>query len=95
MISGQWNRLLHQLCHRTLSKKTQSILKNGSRSLSDVYNHHYDKSLQTPEEFWHGIAQDVTWFKNYEKVLDHSNPPFTKWYGKYFYIFYVNISLTC
>lgn len=42
----------------------------------------YERSIKEPEKFWSEIGKKVVhWDKPFEKVLDHSNPPFTKWYS--------------
>lgn len=42
----------------------------------------YQRSIREPEEFWGELAEKVVhWDKPFEKVLDNSNPPFTKWYS--------------
>lgn len=42
----------------------------------------YQRSLDNPLEFWEEIGSSslIHWDKPFEKVLDHSNPPFTKWF---------------
>ncbi|KAG4065188.1 hypothetical protein HA402_007585 [Bradysia odoriphaga] len=46
-----------------------------------MYMHEYERSIKAPEEFWGEIGEKVVhWDKPFEKVLDHSDPPFTKWY---------------
>ncbi|XP_025834901.1 acyl-CoA synthetase short-chain family member 3, mitochondrial isoform X2 [Agrilus planipennis] len=47
---------------------------------SPFYKEVYRKSLDQPEEFWAEIAKKVVWTKTWDKVLDNSNPPFTKWF---------------
>lgn len=37
------------------------------------------RSLDDPEGFWGEVAQELEWTKQWDKVLDNSNPPFTKW----------------
>ena len=37
------------------------------------------KALEDPEKFWGEEAKSLTWFKEWEKVLDW-NPPFAKWF---------------
>jgi len=48
-----------------------------------VYNQKYQdsfrRSLEEPEEFWAEIGECVTWTKPWDKVLDNTNEPFTKW----------------
>jgi propionyl-CoA synthetase len=37
--------------------------------------------VDNPEKFWAEAAKDITWYKEPEKVLDDSNPPFYKWFA--------------
>lgn len=47
-----------------------------------MYMKEYERSIKEPEKFWSEIGKKVVhWDKPFEKVLDHSNPPFTKWYS--------------
>jgi propionyl-CoA synthetase len=46
------------------------------------YEEAYKKSLANPEEFWTEVGKLVSWTKPWERVLDNSHPPFTKWYGE-------------
>ena len=39
----------------------------------------FRESIADPETFWGEQAEDIDWFKPYLRVLDNSNPPFTKW----------------
>lgn len=45
-----------------------------------TYREVYDRSISDPENFWGEVATGITWMKPWDRVLDHSNPPFTKWY---------------
>lgn len=40
------------------------------------------RSIEEPEQFWGEVAAppQLHWDKPFEKVLDNSNPPFTKWF---------------
>ncbi|XP_055377836.1 acyl-CoA synthetase short-chain family member 3, mitochondrial isoform X2 [Condylostylus longicornis] len=40
----------------------------------------YRRSIETPEDFWGEVGQSLDWYKTWEKVLDNSMEPFTKWY---------------
>src|SRR6056297_2577435 len=40
----------------------------------------YEKSLKQPDEFWGEIAEDLHWYKKWDKVLDDSNAPFYRWF---------------
>ena len=50
----------------------------------------YKKSIEDPEAFWAGVAQELHWFKPWEKVLEW-NLPWAKWFvgGK------INLSYNC
>ncbi|RMD52253.1 MAG: acetate--CoA ligase [Nitrospirae bacterium] len=38
-----------------------------------------EKAKKDPEGFWSGIADELEWFKKWDKVLEW-NPPFAKWF---------------
>jgi propionyl-CoA synthetase len=40
----------------------------------------YERSLRDPEGFWAEAAEDIHWYKRWDKVLDDSNPPFYQWF---------------
>jgi propionyl-CoA synthetase len=40
----------------------------------------YARSINDPEGFWAEAAEDVHWYKRWDKVLDDSNPPFYRWF---------------
>jgi propionyl-CoA synthetase len=44
------------------------------------YQDFYQASIQDPVSFWDQQAQLISWHKPYTKVLDHSKPPFAKWF---------------
>uniref|UniRef100_A0A1B0DDV1 Acetyl-coenzyme A synthetase N-terminal domain-containing protein n=1 Tax=Phlebotomus papatasi TaxID=29031 RepID=A0A1B0DDV1_PHLPP len=47
---------------------------------NQLYLDTYRRSIENPEEFWGELGQQlIDWDIPFEKVLDHSNPPFTKW----------------
>ncbi len=41
----------------------------------------FQQSVDNPEKFWAEAAKNITWFKECDKVLDDSNPPFYKWFA--------------
>lgn len=47
-----------------------------------TYSDMYLRSIKNPEEFWGEIAAppSIHWDKPFERVLDNSNAPFTKWF---------------
>jgi len=40
----------------------------------------FQSSVRNPEAFWAEAAKGITWYKEYDKVLDSSNPPFYRWF---------------
>ncbi len=44
------------------------------------YDDIYKRSLEDPEAFWGEAAEEITWYKKWDKVLDDSNPPFYRWF---------------
>jgi propionyl-CoA synthetase len=44
------------------------------------YQEIYERSLREPEGFWAEAAEDVHWYKKWDKVLDESNAPFYRWF---------------
>jgi len=39
----------------------------------------YDRAEADPEGFWAGMAEELHWFRKWDRVLDW-NPPFAKWF---------------
>lgn len=47
---------------------------------SEKYEQTFKRSLEDPESFWGEVGKYVDWYKPWTKVMDNSNPPFTKWF---------------
>jgi propionyl-CoA synthetase len=45
------------------------------------YDEHYRRALEDPDGFWAEAAELVHWYRRWDKVLDDSNPPFTRWFA--------------
>ncbi len=45
------------------------------------YDEVYRRSIEHPDEFWGQAAGSVHWYRKWDRVLDHSNPPFTRWFS--------------
>ena len=45
------------------------------------YRQTYAAWRKDPEGFWAQAAQSVSWYKPWDKVLDDSRPPFTRWFA--------------
>jgi propionyl-CoA synthetase len=39
------------------------------------------RSLEDPEAFWAEAAEQISWDRKWDKVLDDSNPPFYRWFA--------------
>jgi propionyl-CoA synthetase len=44
------------------------------------YNDLYRDSIDNPEGFWGQAAEEITWHKKWDTVLDGSTPPFYRWF---------------
>ncbi len=52
----------------------------GGNMNLELYNTMYKQSLDQPEVFWAGIAQELHWFKPWDTVLEW-NEPHAKWFA--------------
>ena len=48
---------------------------------SEHYASLYRQSIEDPEAFWAGIAEDIHWDRRWDRVLDDSNKPFYRWFS--------------
>jgi propionyl-CoA synthetase len=48
--------------------------------MTNPYDDAFQKSIEDPNGFWGEAAEDITWYKKWDKVLDDSNPPFYRWF---------------
>jgi len=46
----------------------------------EAYRETYERSIADPEAFWSGAAEDLHWFRKWDRVLDESEKPFFKWF---------------
>ena len=56
---------------------SEEVVKNA---IIPDYEAVYKKAQQDPEGFWAEQAEQLHWFKKWDKVLDDSNAPFYKWF---------------
>jgi acetyl-CoA synthetase len=75
--------------NRVFPPPAEFAAKAHIKSLEE-YEALYKKSIEDPEAFWSGAAEDLHWFKRWDKVLDW-NLPWAKWFvgGK------INLSYNC
>jgi propionyl-CoA synthetase len=48
--------------------------------MPNPYDAAYHESINNPEGFWGKVAEDCRWFKKWDKVLDNSRQPFSRWF---------------
>lgn len=48
--------------------------------MASAYEKLYTQSLEDPEGFWAETAEDVHWYKKWDKVFDNSRQPFYQWF---------------
>ena len=75
--------------HRLFPPPAEFVAKAHINS-KEQYERMYRESLDKPEEFWGKIAQELHWFKKWDRVLEW-NAPNAKWFvgGK------TNVSYNC
>src|SRR5438093_8595540 len=44
------------------------------------YRTAYERSLDDPEGFWAAAAEDISWTKRWDRVMDETNAPFVRWF---------------
>ncbi len=49
--------------------------------MAERYEEVYARSLRDPEGFWGEAAEDVHWYKRWDRVLDTSRAPFYRWFS--------------
>ncbi|WP_029009790.1 propionyl-CoA synthetase [Azospirillum halopraeferens] len=51
-----------------------------SQTSAATFDAIHARSLDDPEGFWGEAAEEITWIKRWDTVLDDSNPPFYRWF---------------
>lgn len=46
-----------------------------------TYKEAFKESLESPETFWARAAEEITWYKKWDQVVDVSNLPFPRWFA--------------
>ncbi|MDP6774185.1 MAG: acetyl-coenzyme A synthetase N-terminal domain-containing protein, partial [Rhodospirillales bacterium] len=49
--------------------------------MANQYDEAFRRSLEDPDGFWGEAAQEIDWYKKWDKVLDDSNKPFYRWFA--------------
>ncbi len=71
------------------SEATSSRAYVGSM---EAYKEMYDKSIQNPEAFWSEMAEKISWFKKWDKVMDYD---FVEGKIKWFQGAKLNVTYNC
>jgi len=60
----------------------EKILPEDKRNLLPIGDYHkvHKTSVANYQQFWAGVAQELEWYKPWNRILDDSNPPFYKWF---------------
>ncbi|XP_033103657.1 acyl-CoA synthetase short-chain family member 3, mitochondrial-like [Anneissia japonica] len=58
----------------------QTVRGLGSTASDSLYQSTFDKALDNASEFWAEQAEQIVWFKRWDKVLDDSDLLFPKWF---------------
>ena len=67
------------------NKQAGGELYHPSKEVTDgahvrEYESLYKKSIKNPTGFWGERAEELEWFRKWDKVLDDSKAPFFKWF---------------
>lgn len=46
-----------------------------------TYDEIFKRSISDPDSFWGEAAEDIDWYKKWDKVLDDSSKPFYRWFS--------------
>jgi len=57
-----------------------SFADNAAIASWEQYQNLYQESIEEPEKFWARVAENLHWFKKWDRVLNWDNPPFVRWF---------------
>ena len=49
--------------------------------MATLFDEAYTRSISDPAGFWGAAANEVHWFRKWDRVLDDSRAPFTRWFA--------------
>ncbi|XP_034253372.1 acyl-CoA synthetase short-chain family member 3, mitochondrial [Thrips palmi] len=58
----------------------EDLIVKHNRFYSATYEETFHRSIDDPETFWGEVAEEVSWTKRWDRVIDDTNQPFTKWF---------------
>jgi propionyl-CoA synthetase len=56
-------------------------LSNKTEEIMGKYDEVFQRSINDPEGFWAEAADNIDWYKKWNRVLDDSNKPFYRWFA--------------
>ncbi len=59
---------------------SKDFQKGAYLSSQEEYQKKFEQSIKDPEGFWGAVAEDLHWYKKWDRVLNESDAPFFKWY---------------
>ena len=48
--------------------------------MASYYRDVYERSLRDPEAFWAHAAEEISWVKRWDRVIDADRAPFVRWF---------------
>ena len=61
---------------------TKELIFPENQSTVKIITENHAKSLQDPDSFWRGVADDLFWYKKGERVFERLDaPPFGRWFA--------------
>ncbi|XP_023934561.2 acyl-CoA synthetase short-chain family member 3, mitochondrial [Bicyclus anynana] len=79
MDKNKFEMSISELKSRTFVTPADMVNYDDS-AVTEEYLKAYAHSLENPESFWSDVGKELEWTKPWDRVLDNSNPPFTKWW---------------
>ncbi len=70
----------HVLDEVRLFPPSESFREQAHLKSLEEYETLYKESIENPEAFWAKQAEELHWFKRWDRVLNDDNPPFYKWF---------------
>ncbi|HLE82192.1 MAG TPA: acetate--CoA ligase, partial [Dehalococcoidia bacterium] len=85
MTRPDWDSTDRVLTEKRLFRPSRELVEQSNlaaylRSLGfEDWDQLYSWSIERPDEFWSHLAQELHWFKNWDRVLQWE-PPYAKWF---------------
>ncbi len=70
----------HVLEESRLFEPPAAFVKNAAIKDRATYDRLYQESIEDPEGFWGRMAEELHWFRKWDRVLNEDHPPFYKWF---------------